>query len=115
MKFETERSSKIQECSWSVSNPSIKAKPRWHGRSEVEAIQFQGKTEDQETEEARSEAVTHTFSILDFQDFSFYLTAARSCFQGSVWRHVERPAFSTCRAPKVLPKHQKPPLRTGAR
>ena len=75
MKFETEKSFKIQECSWSVSNPSIKAKPRWHGRSEVEAIQFQGKTE-----EARSEAVTHTFSILDFQDFSFYLTAARPCF-----------------------------------
>lgn len=57
MKFETEISFKIQECSWSVSNPSIKAKPRWHGRSEVEAIQFQGKTEDQEKEEAVFEIV----------------------------------------------------------
>ena len=36
------------------------------------------KTEDCETEEARSEAATHTFSILAFQYFSIYLILLRA-------------------------------------
>jgi hypothetical protein len=36
----------------------MKAKPNWHGRSKVEAIQFQEETEDFETEEAKLEAAS---------------------------------------------------------
>ena len=63
-----------------VEAPNLKHEIRNGKKFQDSRMQFQGKTEDQETEEARSEAVTHTFSILDFQDFSFYLTAARPCF-----------------------------------
>ena len=34
----------------------MKAKPNWHGRSKVEAIQFQEKTEDEEATSSKAGA-----------------------------------------------------------